>query len=144
MATTKKKLNKAFISAGKVKDPVTKVESEEFIAISEDLAKFIGAKYSTTAPKPKQIKTKINGKERTIERQHSVSITGRKYQVGYVKSSSRKQGKKRVTQIKWVPIHCPYGMNTRQFIANVVAKLSKRPVQLKTPDGIVVPLSFSK
>lgn len=148
MATTKKKLNKAFISLGKIKGNDGKDE-EEYLVISEDLAKFMGAKYSTTPPVPKKVTTKIGGQTRIVERQHSVAITGRKYELGYVQGtkavkSGKTVTKKAVIKIKWVAIYCPYNMNTRKFINAVISKLTKKPGFLRMPSGISQPLSFTK
>jgi hypothetical protein len=146
MATKKKTLNKAFISVGKVKNDQGK-EVEEFITISEELAKYVGATYSTKPPEARKIViTKGALAGRTITREHSVAITGRPYQLGYLDGvvKGTGNGKKQKTKIKWVSIHVPKGITLRSFVNLVMTKFKKKPAILKTPSGVSAPLSSGK
>jgi hypothetical protein len=141
MATKKKSLNKAFVNVGKVKvvqaDGTIKPE-DKIIVMSEDLAKYIGATYTTTAPAPKKITIAAGPlKGRVIERQHSVKVHGTKYELGYFDGKPVKKGTKSVgAKIKWIPIHVPTGITLRVFLTIVTSKFSKKPAFIKTPAGI--------
>jgi hypothetical protein len=140
----KKKLVKAFISIGKIKN-ANNVETEEFLTVPEELAKFMGAKYSTTPPQPKTItpkKGKLAGRSYKVE--HSVSLTGRPYKVGYLIAGGKDSKGKNKAKIKWISIYAPYSLNTREFVEKVIRKLSKKPAYLKTPNGVSVALQLTK
>jgi hypothetical protein len=135
MATKQKHaLNKAFIDIGKVPvlqtDGTTKPE-QEYVVVPEDLAKYIGATYTTTPPKPKEITKKGGGK---YTREVSVTVIGKKYKIGYVDGTTGK-GKARKVKFKWVTIHIPNGARLRTYINALMGKLKKKPVLLKTPAG---------
>jgi hypothetical protein len=140
MATKKKSLTKVFIKAGKSvikKADGTNKTEDQYIVISEDLAKFIGAQYSLKPPEDKKIIIK-NGKlkGRVITRSQSVAIAGRRYELGYRSTAVVKKGAKRTeSPIKWIPIHIPVGLTLREFI-KVVTKFSKKPAFLRTPSGV--------
>jgi hypothetical protein len=141
MATQKKSLNKAFVNIGKVK--VVKADGkvvleDKIIVMSEELAKFVGATYTTKAPEPKKIKiTAGQLAGRTITRQQSVTVQGTKYELGYFDGKPIKKGTKSVgKKIKWISIHVPTGVTLRVFLGIVVSKFSKKPAFIRTPAGI--------
>jgi hypothetical protein len=149
MAVNKKNLKKVFISLGKVKEKVDgkEVEVEKFCVVTEDFAKYVGATYSVKPPAPIKVKItkgKLAGK--TIEREHSTSITGDIYSIGYIDGVTKGtgNGKKAKSKIKWVPLHIPRGVKLRAFVSLIMTKFKKKPAYLKTPNGTSVPLSASK
>ncbi len=144
MATkTKHATQKAFIDLGKVPivqaDGSTKQE-QEYVVISEDLAKYIGAKYTTVSPAPKQVTTK--GKK-TFTREVSVRAAGRPHKIGYADGTTG-TAKSRKVKIKWVTIHIPKGAKLRTYIDALMSKVTKKPVYLKMPSGKVTRLLATK
>jgi hypothetical protein len=147
MATTKKSLNKVFISIGKVKvkqpDGTFQLE-EKFIVLSEELAKFAGAQYNPTPPTETKVEVKrgiLTGRSHT--RPVSVRITGRPYKIGYVDGLAPKVGNnKRKAKIKWISLYVTKGVTLRILLKTIRAKFSKKPVYFKTPDGVTTRFVF--
>jgi hypothetical protein len=144
MATkAKHSTQKAFIDIGKV--PITQPDGtpkleQQYVVIAEDLAKYIGATYTTVSPKPIQINKK-GGK--TFTREVSIQVGGKPYKLGYVAGTTGK-GKARKVKYKWVTIHIPKGAKLRTYISTLTGKLKKRPVLLKMPSGKTVRLFEAK
>jgi hypothetical protein len=141
MATTVKNTNNVFISLGLVgkKDLDGVFQSlERFIAIPERFAKFMGATYSANRPPARKVtikKGKLAGRIKTIE--HSSKLAGRKYQFGYYDDKAPilkgPRGKRKIT---WIPVHVPNYINLSTFLTVFLPKITKKPVFLKTPDGV--------
>jgi hypothetical protein len=141
MATKNKPLNKVFVATGKI--PVQQsngkiITEEQYIVLSEELAKYIGATYTNKPPAPKKVviaKGALKG--RTIQREHSVSVSGAKYELAYIDGTTTKPGtNKKVVKLKWIPIHIPKGISLREFIKVIATKFKKKPFLLKTPAGV--------
>jgi hypothetical protein len=145
---TKKALTKAFIGIGKekVKQPDGKtIEVDKFIILSEELAKFAGATYSTTPPADINITiTKGALAGRKFTRSVSTAITGRAYKIGYVDGlKPAVQGKKRQAKIKWISLHVTKGVTLRTLLKAIRTKFNKKPVYFKTPDGVTTRFVFN-
>lgn len=145
---TKKALTKAFVSIGKVKEKQAdgKIKLvDKYIVISEDLAKFIGAQYSTTPPAPRLIQiTRGPLKGRTITRSVSTAIVGRAYKIGYVDGLQPKvEGRKRRAKIKWISLYVTKGVTLRILLKAIREKFTKKPVYFKTPDGVTTRFVFN-
>ena len=137
---TKKKSNKVFVPIGKVLIKGTDGKSkaqDKYIVMSEDLAKFVGAKYLSKPPEDKKIIIQKGAlKGRTILRSQSVAITGSPYALGYRSTAVVKKGATRTeAKVKWIPIHVPIGVSLRDFLTVVTTKFSKKPAFLRTPSG---------
>jgi hypothetical protein len=140
MATPTTKSNKVFVNGGKFpvrQDDGKILQLDRIIVISEDFAKFVGANYTVAAPKPREIlikKGKLAG--RKIKREHSVKISGTKYELGYYQGAPVKKGATRtVAKIKWIPIHIPSDLTLRSFLRIVTTKFSKKPAFIRMPSG---------
>lgn len=139
MATTKTPV-KAFINLGKVtkKNVAGKSEThDEYIVVSEDLAKYVGAVYTTQTPPARQVtvsKGKLKGRTYTVE--HSAKISGVKYELGYNDGTITQNGKTK-PKVKWIPLHIPRGMTLRTLLKALSTKFKKTPRFLKSPDGII-------
>jgi hypothetical protein len=148
MANKKKEsLNKAYVSVGKVKVKQadgTKKDEEKFIILSETLAKYIGAIYSTALPAPIKVEVKrgqLAGRSHLRER--SVKIAGTRYQVGYVDGlKPAVNGQKRQAKIKWISLYVTAGITLRILLKAIRTKFAKKPVYFRTPAGVTTRFVF--
>lgn len=135
----KKKSNKVFVLIGKilVKGADGKSTSQDkYLVMSEELAKFVGAKYLSKPPDDKKfIIQKGTLKGRVVTRSQSVAVSGRPYALGYRSTAVVKKGATRTeAKVKWIPIHVPVGVTLRDFL-KAVTKFTKKPAFLRTPSG---------
>ena len=130
---------KAFISIGKVsrKNSNGVVESvEEYIVMSEDRARFIGAKYTLTPPPPKTIKiTKGKSAGRSYTKEYAATIDGHKYILGYNNGLTGTAPKVKV-RIKWVSFYVPRSVTLKLFLSIIGTKTTRQATKLKMPSGI--------
>lgn len=141
MAETKKTTKNVFISIGLVGSKLldgTSISIERYIVMSEKFATYIGATFQSATPPARKVtikKGKLAGRIKSIE--YSGTVSGRKYHLGYYddkvpvlkKASSRRK-------IVWVPVHVPRFISTALFLKLFIPKITKKPVFLKTPDGM--------
>jgi hypothetical protein len=141
MATTKQPLKKAIISLGALpaKNSVGVLVTEpRYVVMAERFAKYIGATFSTEAPKSKSVQIK-KGKRagRLSNREFVAKSSGTKYEFGYYDGTATSvQDPKRSRKIKWVPVRVPKGIPLKVFLKIFMTKITRKPAFLKTPSGV--------
>ena len=143
------KITKAFINLGKFDHKTnsgTTEKVDKYLVMPLASAQFIGATYVTAVPAPRTVTVKSGKlKGRTYKVEHSTSISGTKFQIGYANGFQRNASTGKSTQkIKWISVYKPKGVNLKQFLSIFLTKITKRPGWLKTPNGVTTRIQSDK
>jgi hypothetical protein len=81
---------------------------------------------------------------RTKQIQFSGKVAGIKYELGYYNGlAPATANKKAEIRIKWIPIHIPRGLGTKEFLKVIIDKIPRKPQFLKMPSGKSTRLTYS-
>jgi hypothetical protein len=119
------------------------VAIQKYIVLPKRFAIFLKIPVVTTPPAPRTItitKGRLAGRTRQVE--FSGKVSGIKYELGYYNGTKAATAKEKAAiKIKWIPIHIPRGLSTKEFLKVVTAKVTRKPQFLKMPSGKSVRLN---
>jgi hypothetical protein len=105
------------------------VETHKYIVLPVRFAIYMRIPVVIEPPPPKVVlikKGKLAGRSRSV--QYSGKVSGVQYELGYTDP-------KQASGVKWIPIHVPRGLSTKEFLKVITAKIPKKPQFIRMPSG---------
>jgi hypothetical protein len=113
------------------------VPTHKYIVLPERFARYLQVPVVTEPPKARTViitRGKLKGRTKQVEFQSKIS--GIKYELGYYNGvAASTTDPKRGVKIKWIPIHIPRGLSSKEFLKVITTKIPRKPQFIRMPSG---------